>query len=83
MVHFTRNVSRPTGRQDCADLWHDSANILIFPLAYLPILNKFSILLCTLGLGVDLILYEEQRKLDGTGATTGVSTLTTLPQSRN
>jgi hypothetical protein len=65
-------------------LWFISlaiANILIFPLAYLPILNKFSILLCTLGLGVDLILYEEQRKLDGTGATAGVGTLTTLAQN--
>jgi hypothetical protein len=52
-----------------------SANILMLPMSQFPALNKFSVLFCILGECITLVLFQEQRKLDGTGAATGVSTL--------
>ncbi|KAI0296414.1 hypothetical protein BC826DRAFT_1004932 [Russula brevipes] len=53
------------------------ANILIMPISYCPALNKSSILLCILGLVITLVLFQEQRKLENTGATTGAAYLDT------
>ncbi|KAI0296409.1 hypothetical protein BC826DRAFT_233266 [Russula brevipes] len=53
------------------------ANILMLPISQFPALNKSSILFCILGECITLVLFQEQRKLDGTGAATGVSTLDT------
>jgi hypothetical protein len=46
------------------------------PISYFPALNKSSILLCILGLLITLVLFQEQRRLENTGAATGVSTVT-------
>jgi len=53
------------------------ANILIMPISYCPPLNKFSILICILGLCITLVLYQEQHKLVNTGSATGAAYLDT------
>src|SRR5712671_79897 len=49
-------------------------------ISYIPMLNKFSILLCLVGLCITFVLYQEQRQLVGTGGGAGVSILTRLPK---
>ena len=51
-----------------------SANILILPFSYCTALNNTSILICTLGFCITLVLYQEHRKLVDTSGSTGVST---------
>jgi hypothetical protein len=63
-------------------LWN-SANILIMPISYCPLLNNFSILICILGLCITLVLYQEQHKLVNTGSAAGVSTMTPPPEFRH
>ncbi|KAI0296417.1 hypothetical protein BC826DRAFT_233441 [Russula brevipes] len=45
------------------------------PISYCPALNKSSILLCILGMLITLVLFQEQRKLENTGAATGAAYL--------
>jgi len=51
------------------------ANILILPISYCPALNKFSIVLCILGLCIALVLYQEQRRLVDTNSGMGAAYL--------
>jgi len=47
------------------------------PISYCPALNKSSISLCILGLLITLVLFQEQRKLENAGASTGAAYLDT------
>jgi len=47
------------------------ANILTLPHTYIAALNKSSMIVCMFGFCVAVILLEEQRKLEGTSASTG------------
>jgi len=52
-------------------------NILTLPYVYYTALNKASMMLCILDLCVSSVLLQEQRKLQGTGASTGAVYLDT------
>jgi hypothetical protein len=51
------------------------ADILIMPISHIPMLNKFSILLCIIGFCITLVLYQEQRQFVGTGGASGAAYL--------
>ena len=55
--------------------------MLTLPYVHYTILNKSSMMLCILNLCIACVLIQEQRKLNGTGAATGVRTLMTRIQN--
>jgi hypothetical protein len=80
-LHWQCKQASTRQREHQANFGINSINVLTLPYVYYTGLNKFSMMLCILDLCVSSVLLEEQRKLQGTGASTGVRALTTHVQS--